>query len=199
MSNNIDKLKKKVKDSNAAKERLQSEISALEATIQQKANSAQQAAEEGNTQSFRAFKAEKEDAEAELYVKRAQLNKLPIVSEDETLEAWETYAEQASHILAKKMVEYRSKCRDLADCIRTLSAKIKESYEVREFCARSCGSLNNNHLHDSGILKVKYPLEISGINSLSNDVDFFENIGMLTHDEATGIRILIYGQTSKQW
>ena len=129
----IDKIREKYAKAQAGKEALQAEIAALDKKCADLEAEAKEIAITGDTAGYMKKKAEADKANAELYVKKAQLDvaNTPI-TEAEVKEAWQEYIKGADKDLQAAWIDYKKKRTALFTQMQKCMDMMRDSFLKRE-------------------------------------------------------------------
>ena len=142
------------------------------------------AAEAGRTEDYYRHKNRAEDLEDAL----RGPDQLPEVSElKDAVRVWERYIGPVNESLARQFAEYMTARRALADRCRRMIETQREAYRKRDKLGEACDmthpTLAAPGARDS--IQKNFPVEDIPFQSLSEDLEFFRRIGVMTDKEAS--------------
>lgn len=126
MRSKIETLAKQMDENRKKAEQLRAEVSKLEAQTADLDAKAEQAAEAGDIESYKALKLKAADADAALYVKRANVKKFTApCTKEEALAAWEEFQREHAAAFNKALKEYDAE-------VKAQSARFKAIIGMQE-------------------------------------------------------------------
>lgn len=190
----LEKLQKKVDESQKNKARLEAEINDLREKQSELDAKAEKMAEAGDVDGYLRVKGQADRAGAELHVKELQLKKADLpVEKEEALAAWNEFIKSADAAFEKKFEAYKKARQELGAMLKDIVRERENAKQMRDLLVSYCG------VNKGSMTPLEYETVISTFamkpltpKEAQNDCNFFRKFGIITQEEATNIQRLLF-------
>lgn len=194
MKSKFEEVQKKYNAAQRQKAQLEAEIIELKERQPILSDEAEKRAEAGDLEGYIELKGQADRISAEIHVKELQLKKAAVpIEKDEAIAAWKEYIKPADAAFVKKFEAYKKARQELCTMLSDLARDRRNALELREMLLSYCGVNKGDtqpYVYREEL--ANFPLQPIEVKDANEDCNFFQKSGMLTFNEAGGIRQLLY-------